>query len=127
MVIINIKEDTAPLWLIALPSLLVLLLFLPALGNGFVWDDNITFFQAPHYRDPNLLSLGDAFTTPFIYSTNYYRPLVVISFMLQLRTLGVDAFGLHLSSILLHCINTLLLILVARALLPTLYKRMPFL
>lgn len=100
-------------WLFILPPLTVFLIFLPVLGYNFVWDDHITFFQAPQYRDPTLLSLTDPFTVPFVYSINYFRPLVVISFMVQLRIFGLDPFEFHLVSLIFHIINTMLVAIAA--------------
>ena len=87
----------------------VFIAYLPALGNGLVWDDHITFEQASDYRQLHLAGMLRAITEPLIYSNNYFRPLPVLTFILQLKWFGLDPWGLHLFSVTLHVLNTVLL------------------
>ena len=90
-------------------ALAVLIVYLPALGNGLVWDDHITFEQAPDYRQLHLAGILRAISEPLIYSNNYFRPLPVLTFILQLKWFGLDPWGLHLFSVMMHLLNTVLL------------------
>jgi len=47
-------------------------------------------------------------------STNYWAPLVWISFLLDYECYGTDAGGYHLTNLFLHIANTLLLFLIFR-------------
>lgn len=97
------------LWL---PALLILVLYAPALGNGFVWDDDKAFFQYPYYRDIGYLF--KVFSQPLIFWPDYYRPLTSSSFILQIHFFGLSPYNLHLFNILLHICNTLMVGLLAK-------------
>lgn len=103
-------------WLILVPAVIVLLVFLPTLNYELVWDDTIFLRDIPLYRDASLWT--EALSQPFVLSPNYFRPVAVLTFMAQLRVGGVDATFLHLVSLLLHAINTVLVALLARHLCP---------
>ncbi len=94
-------------WL--MPLLVVLLtvsVFLPALHNGFVnWDDDDNFVKNPLYRGLGWTELRWMFTT--IHMGNY-RPLTWMTLGLDYVLWGMDPFGYHLTSLLLHAVSTLL-------------------
>lgn len=92
--------------------ILVLLIYLPALGHGLVWDDHLTFEQTAAYRHSSLSGILVALSQPLAFDANYFRPLTLLTFLLQIKWFGVDAFGLHLVSLLLHAANTMLLSLL---------------
>jgi protein O-mannosyl-transferase len=103
-------------WPLALPGLAVLLLYLPAVRYGFVWDDGIfPAGYAPLYRDPALW--WEALTRPFILSPNYFRPLPLLTFMVELRLGGLNPALFHLTNLLLHAANATLVALLAAILL----------
>jgi len=99
-------------WLFSvLPVLLaVIFIYLPDLKNGFVWDDKISFFGDPMYRDPE--NIKKALTGALIYQQNYFRPLPVLSFLVQIHVFNLTAARMHMVSILIHAINTLLIMLI---------------
>lgn len=99
-------------WLITLiPVLLgVLFIYLPDLNNGFVWDDNISF-NDPMYRDP--ANLKQALIGALIYQQNFFRPLPILSFLIQIHFFELSAARMHLVSVLLHTFNTLMVMLIA--------------
>jgi len=87
----------------------IAIVYLPALNNGLVWDDHITFEQAANYRQLDFKGIFHAITQPLIYGGNYFRPLPVMSFMLQLKWFGLDTWGLHFFSLFVHILNTVML------------------
>lgn len=89
-----------------LPPLLALLLYLPALHGGLVWDDPL-FLHHPLYRTP--VDGAQVLSRPFVLSPNYYRPLAVTSFLL----FGTAPGPQHLANLLLHGVNTALVTLLA--------------
>jgi len=72
-----------------------------SLTNGFVWDDRIILTR----QLVAFQSLGDVLLTPRDipqYSPDYYRPVVIVSFLLD-RAVGAGRpFAFHLSVVLAH-------------------------
>lgn len=89
--------------------------YLPALGGGFIWDDNgyVTGNQT-------LRSLAGLWSIWFDPSaTPQYYPLVHTTFWLEYHLWGLDAFGYHAVNLGLHAFSALLLYrLLARLELP---------
>jgi tetratricopeptide (TPR) repeat protein len=99
-----------------LVSLLILMAFLcygNILVNGFVYDDDQQILQNPYVKSWHYLPqifgttvwsfIGQAGTT------NYYRPLMTLSFLVLWQIFGPLPFGFHLFSIL---VNALVVFLV---------------
>jgi tetratricopeptide (TPR) repeat protein len=103
------------------PVVVVLLTYYPAIRLGMVWDDHATFERVPFYSDPGFIV--DAIRNPLIYFQNYYRPLVVVSFLLQTYFFGVNPVVFHVTSVVLHTLNTGLVALLALRLAPQLAPR----
>ncbi|MFQ5342409.1 MAG: tetratricopeptide repeat protein [Anaerolineae bacterium] len=97
-----------------LPALAAALLYLPALHAGFVWDDTLFLVNTPLYRDP--ANWGLALARPFLLSPNYYRPLALATFLVELRLFGLAPWAFHLTNLLLHTLNTALVTRLARRL-----------
>ncbi len=90
-------------------ALLTLLVYLPALNNGFVgWDDNVYVYENPHIRSLN----PDFFKWIFQFYAGNWHPLTLLSHGLDYLIWGLNPMGHHLSSIMLHAINTFLLSLL---------------
>ncbi len=90
-------------------------LYLPALGNGFVWDDHQYIVDNQHIR-----SLNGAFFSWAMGGGNeagVWQPLTWLSHALDYAFWGLNAAGHHLTSILLHGLNTFLVFFLAAALL----------
>ena len=88
----------------------VLLAYAPALRNGLVWDDRAHIADNPHLRD-----VGTAAATYFLRPEGaYYRPLIFLSFAAEHAVWQANPLGYHLTNLLLHAINTLLLLVLAR-------------
>lgn len=99
-------------WLAAVPALIVFVVYLPALRNGFVWDDITFLSDLPLYRDPTLRV--EALRRPFVISPNYFRPLALLTYVGELRLGGLNPTFFHLTNILLHALNTALIAILAR-------------
>ncbi len=96
-------------------ALLALVVFLPALRNGFVdLDDRHLLVDNPHFRGLGWRQLGWMFTTTF---GGPYLPLTWLSFALDHAVWGLDPFGYHLTNVLLHAANAGVFYLLAHALL----------
>lgn len=109
-------EKTRGKWVVAglgvLLVLITVLVYLPATQCGYVWDDDFYVTANP------LLSAPDGlqriwFSTD---SPSQYFPLVYTSFRFEYGLWGLEPFGYHLTNILLHGVNALLLWLLLRRL-----------
>ncbi len=88
-----------------------------ALFCEFVWDDisHLNYFQL------NLKSFTDLFQ--FFFTTNvvgqpfYYRPLMLVSFGIDYLVFKSVPFGYHLTSLILHLLNVILVFKIAERLL----------
>ncbi len=91
-------------WLV--PSLvlfLTVLAFLPSLQNGFVnWDDEANLLANARYRGLGWEQLRWMFTT---FHMSLYRPLAWVTLGLDYLIWGMEPFGYHLTSLLLHAAN----------------------
>ena len=105
---------------VVLPLLLVLAValatFVRALGNGFVWDDKLILSK----QLSAFPTLGHVFFPPANipqYSPFYYRPMVVLTYLVD-RTLGGGSpVPFHATPILLHALVSCLALLLFRRLL----------
>src|ERR1051326_4965600 len=81
--------------------------YLNTLKNGFVYDDSSQILNNPYVRGrhhlPEILS-----TNVWSYRggtagvTNYYRPLMLLSYLLCFSLFGPHAFAFHAVNILFH-------------------------
>jgi tetratricopeptide (TPR) repeat protein len=87
----------------------------PALDNGFVWDDWVPLVNSPLFRDP--ARWLEAISAPPLSDRVAFRPVAMLSFMLQLWA-GQDSPGpFHLVNLAIHCASVFLLVLLVRRLL----------
>lgn len=92
-------------WLGGLLVILVGVAYLPALGAGFVWDDDYHVFA-----NPTLTSLqGLRSIWLDVHATPQYYPLVHTSFWLEYRVAGPSPYLYHLTNVALHAANAVLL------------------
>ncbi|HTH95272.1 MAG TPA: hypothetical protein VL550_08570 [Rhodocyclaceae bacterium] len=104
----------SPRLILLLPGILALLFYLPAIGHGYVWDDTYFLRDMPYLRDPALW--WKTLSQPLFVSHNYFRPLPLLMFVAESQFHAAGVF--HLVNILLHVVNTTLVALLARSLLP---------
>jgi Tfp pilus assembly protein PilF len=88
-------------------GIVTVLVFLPLLRNGFVaWDDEPNLLDNPNYRGFGWNNLQWMFTT---FHHSLYRPLTWMSLAFDHALWGMDPAGYHLTSILIHAVNAVLL------------------
>jgi tetratricopeptide (TPR) repeat protein len=89
--------------------------FLPALRNGFVmWDDDLLLTTNPYYRGLSWRHLVWMATT---VHGGHYDPLTWLTYAIDHALWGMDARGYHLTSVLLHGTNAVLVFWLTNALL----------
>jgi tetratricopeptide (TPR) repeat protein len=92
--------------------LLTLAAYLPALSDGFIWDDDAYLLHNPTVRTAD--GLRQAWLDP--RSTPQYYPLVFTTFWVEYHILGLAPAGYHAVNILLHATSAILVWLVLRRL-----------
>jgi tetratricopeptide (TPR) repeat protein len=97
-------------WLVALATgLLTIAAFAPAVRFDFVnWDDNSYLFGNDGLVAGGLSATGirRAFTEPVFHS---WMPLTVLSYQLDATLFGMEMWGFHLTSVVLHAVTAGLL------------------
>lgn len=92
--------------------LVTAIVYWPVVHANFVWDDLIDF------RDNAWLTHGHAWMhyvlRDFNHWTNYFRPLIVAFFTIQVRLFDVTPGPMHAVNLGMHLINTALVGLLAR-------------
>ena len=101
---------TAPLigtagWALV-PATLAVLVYLGSLDNPFVYDDAATVVENPSLREP--------LNWVFVLLFNRFRPIVNVSYALDVSWWGMRPFGFHLTNVLLHALAAALLFLLVR-------------
>jgi tetratricopeptide (TPR) repeat protein len=92
--------------------LATLLVYIPAMQSGFIWDDDRYVTENPTLR--SLEGLTHTWLKPS--SNPQYYPLVFTSFWLEYRLWGLNPAGYHVVNVLLHALNALLLWLLFKRL-----------
>lgn len=111
-----LERETSARWLTPfVVALITFVVFVPALKNGFVtWDDDRNFLMNPRYRGLGMPELRWMWTT---FHMGHYVPLTWMTLGLDYALWGMNPAGYHLTSLLLHTANTVVLYVIARRLL----------
>jgi protein O-mannosyl-transferase len=89
--------------------------FYPALQNKFVnWDDYKNIVENPHYRGLGWTNIRWMFTT---FHMGPYQPLSWLTLALDYVVWGMNPFGYHLTSLMLHAATAVAFFFLARELL----------
>ncbi len=89
--------------------------FSPALQYGFIlWDDDRNLLTNPYYRGLGWAQIRWAFTSAVM---GHWIPVTWLTFGVDHALWGMNAFGYHLTNILLHAANAALFYLLALRLL----------
>jgi tetratricopeptide (TPR) repeat protein len=83
----------------------VFLSFLPALRGAFLWDDADYVVRNDSIRSLDPASLAALLET---VQVGNYHPLTMLSLAIDHALFGLDPFGYHLVSVLLHLLNVFL-------------------
>lgn len=109
-------REERPRWRRILPAAaligMTILAYLPALRNGWIWDDDKYVTQNSTLA--SLRGLGRIWVDPA--ATPQYYPAVYTTFWLERRVFGLNPAGYHLVNVLLHGVNAALLWLLLRRL-----------
>lgn len=88
-----------------LAAIITALVYLPALGNGFVdWDDQLYIYENKGLALEGLDFLRWAFSA---FASNWH-PLTLLTYGAEYSLWGLDPFGYHLVNVIFHSVNTFL-------------------
>jgi protein O-mannosyl-transferase len=94
---------------------LTVAVFAPALHYGFIlWDDDRNLLTNPFYRGLGWAQIRWAFTSAVM---GHWIPVTWLTFGVDHALWGMNAFGYHLTNVLLHAANAALFYLLTRRLL----------
>lgn len=99
------RANSTPAWYFLMPILAItFILFLPALKNGFTnWDDVLYVTSNPLLKALNGEGLKAIFSTPVVSN---YHPLTILSLAINYQFAELNPTTYHMTSVLLHVINT---------------------
>lgn len=104
------KTRNSNYFLAGVVSLTAFLLYLPCLRNNFlVWDDGVYVTDNPIIRSINLNLVRSAFLE---FHASNWHPLTWISHALDYAIWGLNPVGHHLTNVIMHALNTALVVLV---------------
>ncbi len=109
-------NDAIRRWGAAAVAALALALFLNVLPNTFMWDDWQQIFENTALRAPGgIIQIFNSNVWGFAgRDTNYYRPLMHLTFYEARHWFGLNPAGYHAISILLHVLCSVLVLLLIR-------------
>ena len=104
-----------------------LALFLPSMNGGFLWDDKLLITENPSLHDPDFLKnfmvspfgghLGlDENSIRLDRLSQFYRPVTSLSYWTDARLWGMNPAAFHLTNILLHILNCIVLYFILSSL-----------
>jgi len=80
--------------------------FYPSLRNGFVnWDDNGYVTQNRFIRSFSFGNIKQIFSSFFV---SHYQPVTILSYLFEYHFFKLNPFGYHLTNLILHALNCLL-------------------
>jgi len=88
-------------------------------GQFLQWDDSSHLTQDPAIRELTLANLRLIFTT---FIAKLYIPLTLVSFSVDYQIWGRNPFGYHITNLLFHLANTMLVLLLVRQILTQLWQ-----
>lgn len=104
-----IKNNRKPIWMIVAGAMFIivasLIAYIPAMRSGYIWDDDV--YVEGNYLLSSPDGLWDIWTGKGVVSQ--YVPMVYTTFRLEYSLWGLRPFGYHLTNILLHISNALLI------------------
>ena len=90
-----------------------LAIYANSLGNRFFWDDDDVIVNNAYVQN---FEVGKMFSHSLISGagqiSNYYRPVLLLSFSLDYFLWGLDPFGFNLLDVLLHILNAWLIFIL---------------
>ena len=99
-------------------TIATVLAYARTLSFEFVWDDVLLVARSQRLREWSSLPtvLASHFWSEVHEGSHYYRPLVSLSYFLDLHVWGLNPFGFHLTNLLAHLATALAVLMLTRRL-----------
>jgi tetratricopeptide (TPR) repeat protein len=81
--------------------------YIPAMKGGFIWDDDAHIVHNAHLRSSK--GLWQMWSNPQSIRARQVYPLTFTTFWIEYQIWGDHPLGYHLTNVVLHCLNALLL------------------
>ncbi|MGB8226155.1 MAG: tetratricopeptide repeat protein [Sedimentisphaerales bacterium] len=106
-------KKPAVLVVCAVLAVITIIAYEPLRHNGFVgYDDDEYVLDCPQVRQGlTLETLKWAFAEPHFHN---WHPITTLNYLIEYEFFGINAFGYHLTSLLLHIINSLLMLMILK-------------
>ncbi len=113
----SVFRPLGPLLLPLLVALMGAAAYSNSLGNGFVWDDELVVSDNAWIQD--MANLRSFFGPDYLEGSgeSTHRPVVTFTYFLDHALWGKDPFGFHLTNLLLHLVNSVLVLMLSSRLL----------
>jgi len=89
-----------------------IVVYLNTLSADFVWDDRFQIVQNPAIKDlrfvPRFFTTGVWTLISPTHPTNYYRPMMFVSFLITYHLFGLDPVGFHLMNVAINALVALM-------------------
>lgn len=106
--------SNAPWWPYLLLCASCVLAFFPTFTNGFThWDDHLQVTENPDILGLTVAHLKTIFSSSYV---GMYQPLTTLLFAIEQSLFGLSATGYHTVSLLLHLLNSFLVLRLLQAL-----------
>lgn len=106
--------------LIAILFLTPIIVYAACLTAGFVYDDNVQVLKNPWITDlrhiPDILFSSVLSFAGDIQAANFYRPVFYLVFLAEHMVFGFTPWGWHLTNMLLHSVNAVMVFIVVSGL-----------
>ncbi len=108
-------DDTTSPWLLALLLVAITLFsYWPTFSNGFIGYDDDGYVTGNTHLQPGLTATNVSWAFRATVMANWH-PLTWISHMADVQIFGLHPVGHHATSLILHCVNVVLLFFLLRA------------
>ncbi len=117
------KNNLTTLLIPVIIAYITLQVYSLSLGNAFVnWDDHKYVLE-----NPDILLLNADFLRYSLTATvvSNWHPLTLLSYAVDYRLWGYDPWGYHLTNILLHGFNTVMVLIIIKRLTTLATKKPP--
>ncbi|MCF6147098.1 MAG: hypothetical protein E3K37_00390 [Candidatus Kuenenia sp.] len=113
-VIADYGNSRLSFYLLPLLVIVAVLVYLPATRNGFVYDD--TFTITNNYLIRSWSKFTTLFTSEYFTASGElsYRPVVTFSYFIDYSLWQQNPAGYHITNVLFHAINSLILFLLIK-------------